>query len=390
MLVRSEITREVFGPAGIGHSTFVSNDVIAVSPAEVTHGRLKSRNHTRHTTGEGYLLALTVDACCSGTGVVVIRRTVGIFNTATTALLRHVLTGVINVTEVGRTGITVRAVLVGLAARIVDDQVTLSGRSTLPDIAGRVAIGVLTALNGEQLRRTTLGTTFSGVFMDALSVDTRVGRTRRIIIAVSGDVTATFDRRVVANIVSSTLVFGTRVTVVTVGFRQAAIELFWVIAVTRGKVANFQSTGITVGRTIRVLLTTTRREGVDTFLRTNIALIGRTDITVVARCVSRRTVIGVGREDTCVGSRFTDIERRGVTVVALGVGVTALTHSRRIENRDTRVTLLGIGIAGVDGTNIRIIAIRISDTAVCNHIGTEAALVPDTTVEVTGVTVVAL
>ena len=105
-------------------------------------------------------------------------------------------------------------------------QVTLRGGSPLPHIAGCVAIGIFTALDGEQFRRTALSTAFGSVFVDALSINARIGRTGRIIVAVRCDVTAAVDGRIVADVICSALVFSTRIPVVTIGLRQTAIELF--------------------------------------------------------------------------------------------------------------------------------------------------------------------
>ena len=118
--------------------------------------------------------------------------------------------------------------------------------------------------------------------MDALSVNAGIGRTRRVIVAIGSDVAATIDGWIVTDVITGALIFSTRITVVTIGLRQAAVQLFGVIAVTRGKVANLERTRITVIRTIRILLAATGRQCMDTFLSTDITLVSRTNVTVVA------------------------------------------------------------------------------------------------------------
>ena len=128
----------------------------------------------------------------------------------------------------------------------------------------------------------------------------------------------------------------------------------------------------------------------NTILGAHVAGVCCTDISIVTRSVCLGTVIGVIREDTTVGRRFTDVHRRRIVVFAFQIVVAAFALTRRIDNRDPRVTRLGIGITGVGGTQVVIVAVEIKHAAIGDDIGTESALTSNTAVKVTRIIVIAL
>lgn len=305
-------------------------------------------------------------------------------------MLGDVLAGVVHVTEVSGTGVAVAAVLVGLAACVVGQQVTLSGSSTFPYVAGGRSVRVNTALNFQKFGCTTFSTAFGGVLVVAFGIHTGVCRTGGVIVTIFGVIAAPIDGRVVAYVVRRTLVFSTRIVVVAVRLRKAAVELLRVGAITCGQVADLQSTGIFIIRAVRILLTATRRQKVNTGLSTHVAGVRCTDISIVARGVCLGTVIGVIREDTAVGRRFTDVHRRRIVVVAFQIVIAAFALTRRIDNRDPWVTRLGIGVTGVGGTQVVVTTVDIKHAAIGDDVGTESALTSNTAVKVTRIIVIAL
>ena len=262
------------------------------------------------------MLACTVDAGRGRTIIIIFLLAVGVFDTATTALLGDVLAGVVHVTEVGGTGIAIGTVLVGLTAGVIGQQVTLRGFGAFPDVACGRSIRVFTALNFQKLGRTALGATFGCVFMDTLRVDTRVRRTRGVVVTVLSVVTATVDGRIVADVVCRTLIFRTGIVVVAIHIGRTAIELLRIIAITCREVTDLKGTCVFIVRTVRVLLAATWRQKVDTLLGTHVARVSRTDITVIARRISLSTEIRVIREDAAISCRFADVQRGWIVIFA--------------------------------------------------------------------------
>ena len=147
MLIGSEVARKVVGPARISDGTFRAHDGVAIIPAKIADGGREGWNDIGDTSWDADVLAPTVHARVRGAGVVIVDRTVIGCHATSAALLRDVLTRVVDVTEVGRAGIAVAAVLVLRTAGVIDQELALGRTRALPLIAGRGAIGVHAALD---------------------------------------------------------------------------------------------------------------------------------------------------------------------------------------------------------------------------------------------------
>jgi hypothetical protein len=226
--------------------------------------------------------------------------------------------------------------------------------------------------------------------MNTLRIDAGIGRTRRIVIAIDGDVTAALGGGIVTDVVRSALVGRTGIPIVTVRGVQAAIQLLRVLTVTGVEVTDFKCAGVAIVRAVRVLLAATGLNGVNTGLRAHVTGIDGTDITIVAECVCVGTVIRIGREDAGVGRCFADIECRWVGIITLIIRVAAIAHSRWVDDRKARVTYLGVRIAGVDRTHIHVVTVGVDDATVCDDVGAKSAFAADAAIEVARILIVAL
>ena len=87
-----------------------------------------------------------------------------------------------------------------------------------------------------------MSTALCCVFVDALCINARVGCTRGVVIAIGGNVTATFDGRIVADVIGRALIFSTCISIVTVCDNQAAVLLLRVLTVTCVEVTDLEGT----------------------------------------------------------------------------------------------------------------------------------------------------
>ena len=90
------------------------------------------------------------------------------------------------IAKIVRTGITVIAILVLLAACVVDQQLALSCCGTFPHVAGSRTVGVDAALNFEKFGCSTLCAALGRIFVDTLCVNAGIGGAWCVVIAVRG------------------------------------------------------------------------------------------------------------------------------------------------------------------------------------------------------------
>ena len=308
------------------------------------------------------------------------------------------LTRVARSTHVRRTRVAILTINVLRAARRVLQQVALTLVRALPDEARRRAVRVRTASTDQRCRRVAgraavrelLVLTRTVVHLEVVE-HTRVSRALRAIITLRGLVAAVVHRVVVAKVTGSTVILRARVTVDAVRVRQAAVVQRNRGAITRRSLTDLCRTRVVVRRAVRVLRAATGHNLVQTLLSAHIARVLRALHAVITRVIDRLAVIRVVRvqADRRIVVEVAQIHRRRSTVITVVVVRAALLTAVE-HDRVGRVALIRTLVTRVDRAHGAVITVRVARAAALRHVRRVTARPTNTTVEVAGITVVAL
>ncbi len=120
-------------------------------------------------------------------------------------------------------------------------------------------------------------------------------------------------------------------------------------------------------------------------LRSNRAAVFSAGVAVVTWVSSACAKVGVRRVVAKVGVDITDVERRGIAIIAVGIGCAAVGVSR--ERWHARVRVL---VAEVERAHVAICAVTVDVTALGDDVKCVAATAADAAVKVAWVAIITL